>query len=235
MTRGGVFSYDPADLIFIKFRANYRIPYHLLGKRTKVLDMVTKMTQLGSPAMTESKNQTWVQTERSAHEAWSRLVRNHASAAALLHVLVAHMDHQAAVIASRATLAAMIECSEATIKRAVAVLKKERWVEVVQVGGKGGVNAYVINSRVAWADNRSRLPGAIFTATVIASRAEQAHIDTTPLRRIPALQPGERQLPTGPGSLPDTGPDYDLPSIRIDPETGEITGIADKDSLTIIR
>jgi hypothetical protein len=128
------------------------------------------------------------------------------------------MDHQAAVVASRATLAALVGYSEATVKRAVADLRADRWIEVVQLGGKGGVNAYVVNSRVAWADSRDRLPTAAFTARVIASVEDQERIDTTDLRRIPTLYPGERQLPTGPSAEPPNQPSIpgmepDLPAL----------------------
>ncbi|MDN8071521.1 hypothetical protein [Burkholderia vietnamiensis] len=162
-----------------------------------------------------------MQTERAAHEAWAQLVRSNQRAAALLHVLVANMDHQAAVVASRATLAALVGYSEATVKRAVADLRAERWIEVVQLGGKGGVNAYVVNSRVAWADSRERLSTATFTARVLASRDEQERIDTSDLRRIPTLYPGERQLPGGPGEDPPSQPSIpgmepDLPALRGD-------------------
>lgn len=153
--------------------------------------MSANMSHLGSESLNSSKKQTWVQTERKSHEAWADLVRTNASAATLLHVLVAHVDQQGAVVASRDTLAALAKCSVATIKRAVVALKTDRWIEVVQLGGKGGVNAYVLNSRVAWADRRDRLPGAIFTATVIAARSEQDEVETAPLRRIPALHIGE--------------------------------------------
>lgn len=192
--------------------------------------MRTEMTQLGSPRLTKRKQTTWVQTERKAHEAWAQLVRTNQRAAALLHVLVANMDQQAAVVASRATLARLVGYSEATVKRAVADLRAERWIEVVQLGGKGGVNAYVVNSRVAWATNRDMIVRAMFTARVLASADEQDRIDTDELRRIPTLYPGERQLPTGDGedppsqpALPDMEPD--LPAIHaesVDPETGEI-------------
>lgn len=141
------------------------------------------------------------------------------------------MDHQSALVASRATLAELENCSEATVKRAVADLKSGSWIEVVQVGGKGGVNAYVVNSRVAWADKRERLPGAIFTATVLASISEQESIETTPLRRIPTLYQGERQLPVGDGAPPPAQPELDgiendPPALRlgeqINRDTGEI-------------
>lgn len=183
--------------------------------------MKADMTRLGSARPAEARRATWVQTERAAHEAWAQLVRSNQRAAALLHVLVANMDHQAAVVASRATLAALVGYSEATVKRAVADLRADRWIEVVQLGGKGGVNAYVVNSRVAWADSRERLPTAAFTARVLASADEQDRIDTTDLRRIPTLYPGERQLPTGPSEDPPSQPSIeglepDLPALQGD-------------------
>lgn len=142
----------------------------------------------------------------------------------MLHVLVSQMDSHAAVVASRATLASLVGYSGATVKRAIADLRNDRWIEVIQLGGKGGVNAYVVNSRVAWANRRDQLPTAHFTATVVARRDEQEAVETTPLRRIPTLYPGERQMPHGPGDAPPTpqllpGMEPDLPSIQRDPHT----------------
>lgn len=205
--------------------------------------MLTDATRLGSAPGPAARRSTWVQTDRAAHEAWSQLVRSNQRAAALLHVLVAHMDHQAAVVASRATLARLAGYSEATVKRAVADLRGANWIDVVQLGGKGGVNAYVVNSRVAWADSRDKLGSAAFTARVIARRDEQDEIRTGPLRRIPTLYPGEAQLPSGPGEEPPAQPSLgglepELPSLNsdlqadlekrgqlrldVDPDTGEI-------------
>lgn len=202
-------------------------------------DMTAKMNHLGSAPKAHSRSATWVQTERSAHEAWAQLVRTNGRAAALLHVLVANMDNQAAVVASRATLAQLVGYSEATVKRAVADLKADRWIEVIQLGGKGGVNAYVVNSRVAWADSRDKLGRAVFQATVVTTKAEQLDgLDDAPLRRIPTLYPGEQQLPSGPGAEPPSQPaldglEQDLPAIihdeqgqawEVDPQTGELQG-----------
>ena len=182
--------------------------------------MRAEKIQLGAPSAPDRKRGgTWVQTERAAHEAWASLVRSNQRAAALLHILVAHMDHQAAVVASRATLAQLVGYSEATVKRAIADLRAENWIDVVQLGGKGGVNAYIVNSRVAWADSRELLGTAAFTARVLARQEEQnlAPIET-PLRRIPTLYPGERQLPMGPGEDPPAEPPFpgmepDLPTL----------------------
>lgn len=212
---------------------------NLLDIQTNWGDMMTKVSRLGSAKPADSRNNTWVQTERSAHEAWAQLVRTNGRAAALLHVLVANMDNQAAVVASRGTLAQLVGYSEATVKRAVADLKADRWIEVVQLGGKGGVNAYVVNSRVAWADSRDKLGRAVFQATVVTTRAEQLDgVEAAPLRRIPTLYPGEQQLPSGPGAAPPSQPtldgmEPDLPALvrddhgrewEVNPETGELQG-----------
>ena len=172
--------------------------------------MRAEKIQLGAPLAPDRKRGgTWVQTERAAHEAWALLVRSNQRAAALLHILVAHMDHQAAVVASRATLAQLVGYSEATVKRAIADLRAENWIDVVQLGGKGGVNAYIVNSRVAWADSRERLGTAAFTARVLARQEEQELPPIeAPLRRIPTLYPGERQLPMGPGEDPPAEPPF---------------------------
>ena len=197
---------------------------------------------LTHPPLTESKRQTWVQTERSAHEAWGRLIAKSPRAAQLMHHLVSHMDQAAAVVASYSTLAGICGYSVATVRRAVDDLKADRWIQVVQIGGKGGANAFVINSRVAWAAPRDRLPLASFSARVLAGASEQdSEALTGPdLRRVPHLMhPGEMQLPTGPGEEPPSQPSLgglepNLPSIQaelesrgqrrldIDPETGEI-------------
>lgn len=237
MSRGRVTLGEPTCSDIEHLRKDIE-PCNLLDILTDETAMTTELSHLGSSAPANSKRSTWVQTERAAHEAWAQLVRTNGRAAALLHVLVANMDSQAAVVASRATLAQLVGYSEATVKRAVADLKADKWIEVVQLGGKGGVNAYVVNSRVAWADSRDKLGRAVFRATVVTTRAEQTDgVDTAPLRRIPTLYPGERQLPTGPGAEPPSQPSIegmepDLPAIvqadgqqwEVDKTTGELQG-----------
>lgn len=163
---------------------------------------------------------TFVQTERAAHEAWAKFLGLKGSVAAMrvMHLLMARMGENNAAIVSQGTLATMLDCDVRTIRRAVAMLKEHNWVEVVQIGDRGGVNAYVINSRVAWYGKREGLRHALFTATVMASEAEQPHreeLGTLPaLNRVPDLFPGERQLPTGPGLPPTSQPSF--PSMEPD-------------------
>ena len=171
-----------------------------------------------------------MQTERSTHEAWGALTLASPRAAALAHFLVANMERTGAIVASYATLSKMTGMSVSTIRRAIDDLRGGRWIEVVQIGGKGGANAFVVNSRVAWAESRGQMHLARFSAEVIADRAEQQMIDDAPLRRIPTLMPGERQLPSGAGEPPPSQPYLegvdppDLPAIERDPNTVDMFG-----------
>jgi hypothetical protein len=152
-------------------------------------------------------------------------------AAALAHFLVANMESTGAVVASYSTLSKMSGMSVSTIRRAIDDLRAGRWIEVVQIGGKGGANALLVNSRVGWAESRDRLHLAAFSARVIADRDEQQAIDDAPLRRIPTIMMGEQQLPCGPGEDPPSQPaipglEPDLPYIAqpdIAPQTGKIS------------
>jgi len=176
--------------------------------------------ELTHPPLTHSTHQTWVQTERIAHEAWGRLTVKSPRAAALMHHLVAQMDQSAAVVASHATLAALCGMSTSTIKRAIADLRDGNWIDVVQIGGKGGALGFIVNSRVGWAASRDKIHMAAFTARVlvIGDEQEDGYLEKPALHRIPILRQGERQLPTGPGEKPPSQPaidglEHELPQI----------------------
>lgn len=159
--------------------------------------------EVGKPV--SPKVQTWVQTEREAHVQWGRLVVSNPLAAAVMHQLVAIMDRSNAVCISHQTLADLVGCHYTTVKRALKYLETNNWVQVVQVGPRGTVNAYVINERVAWADYRDNKKLAIFSARIVADAADQSQAALAPgkLRRVPIIHPPEEALPAGdwpPGS-----------------------------------
>jgi len=167
----------------------------------------------------------WVQTERAAHEAWAALMRENPSAAMLMHLLVARVGQNNAVVISQKNLGELMGKSRDTVKRALATLKDRNWIEVRQIGQNGTVNAYVINDRVAWSGKRDGIRYSLFTATVIASDDEQPDRDDLsqqePLRRVPSLYRDERQLPSGDGLPPPSEPplpgmEPDLPARRLD-------------------
>jgi hypothetical protein len=193
-----------------------------------------------------AKNE-WVQTELAAHQAWGALIAVAPMAARLMHFLVYHMDTGTnAVVASQATLGELIAADDKpihrnTVRRAIQKLEKDHWIEVVQLGGKGGALAYVINDRVAWGRERKQLRHSRFSAEVIASSSEQTEQieGREPLRRLPALSGTEKQMPAGEGAAPPSqglleGIEPDLPAImsdadgrewRIDRKTGEVLGL----------
>lgn len=178
--------------------------------------------KLGVPL--DTLRNTWVQTERSAHEAWSKLTRNNPMASALMHELVASMGSQNAVVVSQKTLSKILECHVKTVQRAVEHLVAERWIQVVSMGGSGTVNAYVVNDQVAWGEKRDKMMKiSVFSARVIADIDDQSEHQLTHsgLRRIPTLYPGEMQLPSGPGEEPPSQPaipgmEPDMPALQGD-------------------
>lgn len=185
---------------------------------SRMNDKKSQVNRVGSANPAASTAVTWVQTDRATHEAWGQLTLNSPRASALAHFMVANMESSGALVASYATLAQMTGMSVSTVRRAIDDLRAGRWLEVIQIGGKGGANAFIINSRVAWGKSRSELNAALFTANVLANKAEQVALDDTPLRRIPVITAGERQLPTGEGLEPPSQPflpelEPDLPAV----------------------
>lgn len=166
---------------------------------------------------------TWVQTDRATHEAWARMSVKSPRASALLHLLVARIGQNNAVVASQTVLAKLMGCNRRTIVRAIQDLAEGKWIEVRQIGDRGTVNAYVINDRVAWHGPREGLRYSLFSATVIVAEEEQPDRELLgqqePLVKIPRLFPGERQLPNGPGLEPPSQPflngmEPDLPNAQ---------------------
>jgi len=156
------------------------------------------MTRVGKSVV--PSRQMWVQTQREAHVEWGKLVLNNPTAAAVMHQLVAVMDRQNAVAISHGTLAELVGIHQTTIKKALKYLRDNRWIQVIQLGQRGTVNAYVINTEVAWADYRENKKLAIFSARIVADAADQdvaALNPKKPLRKIPIIYPPEEALPVG--------------------------------------
>ena len=165
-------------------------------------------------ALPEKRNAgQWVQTERAAHEAWASLIEKAPKAAQLMHILTARVGEHNAVVVSQKTLSALMKCSRRTVQRAVDVLVEDRWIEVRQIGENGTVNAHIINDRVAWSGKRDGIRYSLFSAAIILSSDEQPDQslldELEPLRRVPSLFQGERQLPSGGGLPPISQPFFD--------------------------
>lgn len=185
-----------------------------------------------TPALPSQKPRgTWVQTERSAHEAWAMFLGlpGALNASRVLHLLIARMEDHNAVVISQKTLAGLLDIDTRTVRRAVAMLKEYHWIEARQIGDRGTVNAYIINDRVAWSGPRNGIRYSLFTARVIISDQEQPDCGEigreAPLRKLPSLYPDERQLPSGDGLPPQSQPSFpgmepDLPATTHSDDAG---------------
>jgi len=167
---------------------------------------------------------TFIQTERATHEAWAQLTLANPKSAQLMHLLCAQLDDTTnAVVISQKTLAKLMKCTDRTIRTALTPLVDGHWIQSIRLGTTGTVNAYVINSRVAWTKGRDELHMSSFHARVIADANDQLPgvvEEIGKLRTMPMLyHPGERQLPIGAGLPPPSEPSLpgmepDLPFIQ---------------------
>lgn len=178
----------------------------------------------------------WVQTERKAHEAWAALIRKSPMAAQIMHVLTAQVGEHNAVVISQKNLARLVQGSERGVRDAIRLLCADNWLEVRQIGGRGTVNAYVLNDRVVWSEARDKLRYSLFSATVLVSEDEQPDQEQLgkqeALRPLPRVMAGEHQLPAGDGLPPPSEPplpglEPDLPAIKEAERYGEPKPIGD--------
>jgi len=182
--------------------------------------MNTQQIALGSAVARNIHKQAWVQTDRRSHEAWAKFGIKKPTASALLHYMCAYMGEQNALVVPQSVLAKILGVSDRTVSTAIADLAADQWIQIVRLG-RGKECAYIVNDRVAWDQPRDKLSLSLFSATVVSSADDQDTVEGPPLRRIPVLFANERQLPTGEGSAPDTGADFDLPALRADQSDGQ--------------
>lgn len=144
-------------------------------------------------------NQGFVQVSRKYLDDLDDLAFKSPAARRLLTALVKSMNRQNAVMVSQESLQKLTGLSGSTIKRAIALLREQQWIEVLKVATS---NVYRVNSGVYWtarADGR----WASFSAEVLVNFDEQdekTKAQPTPkLRHIPLLQAeaGEDVLVSG--------------------------------------
>jgi len=192
----------------------------VLGNKFPRGRIVLNTKKIGMPSAPKSdRRHSFVQTEQSSHEAWARLTIDKPKAAALLHLFCSRMDRNTnALVASHEILAKLMNCNPRTVRTYIKQLIDGKWIQKVSLG-KGAVNAYVVNSAVAWGSSRENLKFASFTAHVLADEAIQdKEALSSNLRKIPVLFEGDKQLPSGESEPPPNqahldGMLPDLPSI----------------------
>lgn len=115
----------------------------------------------------------WIQLDQQAALEFSKLAGKSPAATQILAFLIAQMARENAFIISQAELGRTLKLHKRTVQRATETLVRGNWIRVLRLGSTGGVNAYVVNSRVAWKGRRAGLRHAIFSARVWVGEAEQ--------------------------------------------------------------
>lgn len=134
----------------------------------------------------------WLQLEKKAAAALSKLAMRSPPAMATLMTMVNRMSRSNALVMSQSAISKEIGTSRETVNKAIRMLVDHNFIQTVKVGG---TTVYVVNSRVAWQGERGARYAA-FAADVIALEAEQdSPIDDQPaLLSVPQLREGERVL-----------------------------------------
>lgn len=134
----------------------------------------------------------WLQVEKKAAGALSKLAMKSPPAMATLMYMVTRMSRSNALVVSQSAIAKEIATSRETVNKAIRLLVTHNFLQVIKVGG---TSVYVVNSRVAWQGERGARYAA-FGADVIAIESEQdAPLDDlSPLMSVPQIHDGERVL-----------------------------------------
>lgn len=139
------------------------------------------------------KNHGFVQVEKRNFRELRGLIDRSPVAAKLLLIIGEKMNRQNALLCSFNTLKEITGLSRSTLSVAVALLKKECWLEVVKIGT---ANAYIVNSRVFW-QSYGNMKHATFNATIVASSTEQdkENWNAVDLRHFPFLTSDQEEKP----------------------------------------
>lgn len=117
------------------------------------------------------KNQNFLQVQKRNLKEFRRLIKENPTAAQLMFLFAEKMNRQNALMCSFKTLEEITSLSRSTLSKAISLLKKEQWIEVIKVGT---ANAYLINHSVFWQDSADKKNSHfVFGATIIASMSEQ--------------------------------------------------------------
>jgi len=120
----------------------------------------------------KSPYRKWTQMNNDEHarEADDWLVAHSPSAYRIFKFLVSNMDKYNAVICSYCVMQEKFGYSQATVKRAIKLLKEHKYIQVVRTGGS---NIYMINKELYWNSWGTNYAYAEFGAKVIISSSEQ--------------------------------------------------------------
>lgn len=120
----------------------------------------------------KSPYRKWIQmnNDEYAREADDWLIANSPAAYRIFRFLVANMDNYNAVICSYKVMQEKFGYGQATVARAVKLLKDHKYIQIAKSGTS---NVYMINKHLYWNSWGTNFAYAEFDAKVIISASEQ--------------------------------------------------------------
>lgn len=158
-----------------------------------VLDLLTEderrqvASALERVVKDENRNSAFVQLANSHMNHMRVLQHSQPKAYAVLMGLIQCMNKTNAIMLDHDQIAELTFCSVSTVKRAVAYLEKNNWIEIHKHGTS---RYYVINSRIAW-KSTPRGRQAVFNATIVLSADENTLLTQAyraKLKHIPIIE-----------------------------------------------
>ena len=171
-----------------------------LDSNLQVLDAKARQDQLTEQAKAEARarhnHNKFLQIDKKAIAELRKLMVQHVGACNVLMMLAEKMNRQNAIVMSYDAMMKMTGYSKSSITKAIAVLKKGQWIEVIKIGT---ANAYRINSRAFW-QSYGDLKYTSFLVEIIAFSDEQPKgvVDCkTKLKTFPVIEVDEEVILVG--------------------------------------
>lgn len=125
-----------------------------------------------------SPYRTWAQLNLQYSKEMMWLIGANPRAAQILIFLIEHMDGYNALVCSAKLLQEALGCSQATITRAIKMLKDNGFVKIAK---SGSTNVYYVNGDLVWKSWGTNFKYAEFTAKILIAESEQEK-QTAPIK-----------------------------------------------------
>ncbi|MGL5649879.1 MAG: replication/maintenance protein RepL [Clostridium sp.] len=117
----------------------------------------------------KSPYKNFIQFNKASYKAEDQLLEKSATAYRVFKFLIQNMDSYNAVMCSYTVLEENLNISNSTVKRAIRLLKTEKFIDVYKSGTS---NVYCINKNIVWSSWGTNFKYAKFGANIILSKTE---------------------------------------------------------------
>lgn len=117
----------------------------------------------------KSPYKNFIQFNKASYKAEDQLLEKSSTAYRVFKFLVQNMDNYNAVMCSHTVLEENLNISNSTVKRAIKLLKSEKFIDIYKSGTS---NVYCINKNIVWSSWGTNFKYAKFGANIILSKTE---------------------------------------------------------------